>query len=245
MIIKIQNKKVIILIFILFIVIIFLLSFLYYKNQKNKQIPAIFIQKSVNKIKLPYNCSMNIPTGFSVFESKTKNMISYNFIKYIPEWKNNNFVKIDLTIINKKYLDISSDRFGESNFDFDEAIIKPKLDFSNELKNLREKSREEGQLYDVDYGQFKPQYAINGKINDKIWRRYALQLYEIQDDKKTSIIKIWNNLYTIYKDYVFVFDYICDAGIKTNNSKSIEGYSESSNGIDKLTHHLISSIEFK
>jgi len=162
----------------------------------------------------------------------------------VPEWKNNNFVKIDLIIINGKYLNIPLEKFGQPNFDFDEKIIKPKIDLSNEFRKLREKFNEEGQVYDIDYSEFKAQYSINGKINNRIWRRYALQSYEVQDEGKISLIKIWNNIYTIHKNYVYIFDYVCYSGVKDKYNKYADEYSESSNGIDKLTQELISSIEF-
>lgn len=239
-----RDARKITIIFLLLLLIIFFISlFLFFHEQKNKQIPKVFIQKPVNKVKLPSGSKMNIPNGFTVFKSKINGVVNYSFIKYVPKWKNNNFVKIDLIIIKKKYLDISAEKFGKS--DFDEAIIKPKINLSNELKKLREKFNEDGQKYDIDYSQFKAQYSINGKINNRIWRRYALQLYEVRDEGKTSFIKIWNNLYTIYKDYVYIFDYVCDMGIRIKNDKYTDGYSESANGIDKMAQEIISSIEFK
>ncbi len=66
----------------------------------------------------------------------------------------------------------------------------------------------------------------------------------MQDDKIT-LIKTWNNLYTIHKNYVYIIDYICYSGIKDKNNKYFQDYSESANGIDKLAQELISSIEFK
>ena len=241
-----KNKSIILFFLFLFFITSFIVLFLFiHKQEYNKQIPRIFIQKPVDKIKLPYGLKMNQPFGFTVFESKANNILVYNFIKYVPEWKNNNFVKIDFSIINKKYMDISIEKFGQSNFDFDEAVIKPKINLSNELKKIREKSNQEGMVYDIDYSNFRPQYSINGKINNKVWRRYTLQAYELQGDNKTNLIKLWNNLYTTYKDYVFICDYVCYAGIKIKNNKQADLYSESANGIDKLAQEIISSIDFK
>lgn len=242
-----NNKKNIIQVALLFFLLFLIVSFitLFLSQQKIKKIPKFFIQKPVNKIKLPYGNKINIPYGFTVFESKIDKAICYSFIKYIPEWKNNNFVKIDMTIINKKYLDISVEKFGKSDFDFDMAIIKPKINLSDEFKKIRKKFNEDTQIYDIDYSQFKPQHSINGKINNQIWRRYTLQLYEPNNEKETTIIKLWNNLYTVFKDYIYIFDYVCDAGIKINNNKYAEKYSQSVNGIDKMVQGIISSIEFK
>ncbi|MCX8092579.1 MAG: hypothetical protein N3E50_00250 [Candidatus Goldbacteria bacterium] len=232
--------------FILFLLIFFILLFSFINFEKESKIPTAFIQKPVDKIDLPYKCTVTIPEGFTVFKSnlEDKNILNYNFIKYVTEWKKNNFVKIDLTIINKKYLKLSLSKFGETNFNFDNEIIKPKISFSNELKRLREKLKEKGEIYDIDYSQYQPQYAINGTINNRIWRRYALQLVEIKEDGKTNIVKIWNNLYTVYRDYIFICDYVCEMGVKINN-KYIEIYSESANGIDKLAQKIISSINFQ
>ncbi|MCX7698436.1 MAG: hypothetical protein N2114_03095 [Candidatus Goldbacteria bacterium] len=241
-----KNKNKLFFILILFLLIFFILLFFLKNFEKERKIQTTFIQKPIDKIELPYKCTITIPDGFTIFKSnlEDKNILSYNFIKYVAEWKKNNFVKIDLTIINKKYLKIPLSKLDETNFNFDNEIIKPKINLSNELKRLREKLKEKGEIYDIDYSQYKPQYAINGIINNRIWRRYALQLVEIKENGKTSIVKIWNNLYTVYKDYIFICDYVCEMGIKINN-KYIEIYSESVNGIDKLAQKIISSINFE
>ncbi|HPD18220.1 MAG TPA: hypothetical protein PLF61_01010 [Candidatus Goldiibacteriota bacterium] len=231
-------------VFLFILLIMFFTSMFFYKQMTAKP-PDVFIQKPINKVRLPSGSRMKLPSGFTAFESKINNAMNYNFVQYVPEWKNNNFVKIDLTVINRKYLNVDAKKFGQSGFDFDEKIIQPKVNLSDKLKKLRGQSNEDGQIYDVDYSGFKPQYAINGTINNRTWRRYTLQSYEIQEDGKTTLIKLWNNLYTIYKDYVYIFDYVCYAGIKVKNNKYGDEYSESANGIDKFAQELILSIEFK
>ncbi len=195
------------------------------------------IEKPVKKIVLPAGVTMKNPEGFPAFRSDRNGILAYSFVKYEGEWKNNNFIRIDLTALPLKKMGIKRDAgAGE----IEALIFRQKQD----NKAATGGSDERAQSYVIDYSRFREQGSGTAIISKKTWKMLEFEAYDPLPGKNL-LVRLWKNRYTVHKDYAFVFDYVCDAGTLKGEVKNTDDYAASLKSIENDIFIMIGMMTFK
>jgi hypothetical protein len=76
-----------------------------------------------------------------------------------------------------------------------------------------------------------------------LWNRYNLVKYE--NIEGGTLIKMWNNIYTVYKNYIIVIDYTALKGLINEKTKKTLIYSDVIKEMDSKLAELTFGIIFK
>jgi hypothetical protein len=152
------------------------------KTERGVQISEYIKKRISPKIVFPDGVTLKRPQGWLV--AKTSGLeIEYNLIKY----GNKKIKALSLWLIPIKSLGVSKDELSLGDQIIRDAILE---------QNIKKSKK--------PYVRYKPQPVKVTKLGARAWGEYTLK-----ETRKGYVIRIsvWNNIYTIFSDYVLVVSY--------------------------------------